>query len=146
MRVRTCAAALVAVLAATGCGSDSPDRPAPGLTAAQARSLEAPLQQARTTTAARDLGGTLRHLKAFRTRVVRLRRAGAIDAATARRMRIGAARAEARARSELAPPPVVAPEPAPPAEPVKPRKGKKAKKGKRGRGEGRWGGDEEGDD
>lgn len=137
--VRPCRAAiLAAALAFGGCGgSDEP--PQPGLSSVQAHALAVPLDQARQAGAGRDLAGTLKALRAFRARVAQLRRAGALDAATAKRLRVGAARAEARAASELAAPPPqpAATTPAPTPEP--PPKGKKKgekKHGKHGKGEG----------
>jgi hypothetical protein len=134
MRPAFCAAAVAAAVVVGACGG-SDDAPQPGLTASQAHSLAVPLDQARQAGAGRDLDGTLGRLHAFRVRVAALRRAGALDAATAKRLRVGAMRAEARARDELAPPPAQpavttpAPAPAPPK-----KKGKEKTHGKHGKG------------
>jgi hypothetical protein len=140
MRRRIGAAALAAVLVLGACGADEKKKPDPRLSAGQAHALALALDQARQAGAARDLNGALMQLRSFREQVVRLRRAGAIDAATARRMRIGAARAEAQAKTELAPPPVVQ-APAPTPEPKKDKKPKHY-----GDWQGNGGGDEGGGD
>lgn len=136
MARRSCAAIIAAALAFGGCGGS--DAPEPGLTDAQEHALAVPLDQARQAGAARDLPGTLKQLRAFRARVAQLRRSGALDAATAKRLRVGAARAEARAASELAAPPAQPAVTTPAPAPAPPGKGKKKheEKGKHGKGKG----------
>lgn len=136
MARRSCAALIAAAVAFGGCGGS--DTQEPGLTDAQEHALAAPLDQARQAGAARDLPGTLKQLRAFRARVAQLRRAGALDAATAKRLRVGAARAEARAASELAAPPAQPAVTTPAPAPAPPAKGKKKheEKGKHGKGKG----------
>ena len=106
-----------------GCGS-SDKRPEPGLTNGQVQGLVAQLEAARATAAARNVEGTKATIGKFRRSVARLRRAGAISDATARSLRVGAARVLARVESDNAAP--VAPAPTPttttPAPPGKAKK------------------------
>jgi hypothetical protein len=110
---------VVCALVAAGCGSSGKNDTTPRLSRAESQGLTAQLERARVTAAARDLAGTKAALTAFTGQVARLRRAGALSDATARSLRVGAARALARAASDSAPPPVLtetAPPPAPPSD------------------------------
>lgn len=137
MAKRWCGVILAVALACGGCGGSDKETE-PGLTASQARSLTARLDQARQAGTARDLPQTLARLRAFRARVASLRRAGALDASTARRLRLGAVRAEARANTELAAPPAVTqPAPAPKEEEKKQEEDKPGKKRQKKHGKGK---------
>jgi hypothetical protein len=128
---RALIALLVTALVA-GCGS-SGDRREPGLTSGQVQGLVAQLHGARATAAARDVEGTKAAIARFRRSVARLRRDGALSDATARSLRIGAARVLARVESDnAAPAPVATPTPAAPAPPAD-----HAKKDHKGKHEGR---------
>jgi hypothetical protein len=99
---RRLALAAVAALVATGCGSSHSKT---GLTGAQAQVLVAQLEQVRAAGVAHDAASAQARLRAFGVEVAQLRRAGALDAATAAALGTGARRAAARAATELAPPP-----------------------------------------
>jgi hypothetical protein len=102
---------------AAGCGSSGKADTRPRLTRAQSQALTAQLERARVTAAAHDVAGTNAALLAFKGQVARLRRAGALSDATARSLRVGAARALARAASDSAPPAVLTETaPAPPSD------------------------------
>jgi hypothetical protein len=135
---------VVCALAAGGCGSGGKHDSTPKITAVESRTLVAQLERARLTAAAQDLAGTKAALNAFKLQVARLRRAGALSDATARRLRIGANRVLARATSDSAAvvqPPVTptatTPAPAPPA----PRKQKGGKGDHRQKGDKKHGGE-----
>jgi hypothetical protein len=129
---------VVCVLALAGCGAAEEKDTTPQLTRAQADALVAQLERARLTAAAEDLVGTRAALAGFRGQVARLRRAGALSDATARSLRIGAARTLARAASDIAPPVQVqtqtTPAPAPPVTEPKRKGDRKGDKKKKGRG------------
>ena len=140
---RTIIALLLAAAVLAGCGSSSSK---PGLTDGQAQGLVAQLQAARAAAAAHDLAGTKAALAKFRRSIVQLRRDGDLSAATARSLRIGAARILQRVESDNAPAPVqAAPTPAQPAPPPAPHPGPKKKheekKHGKGKGHGGKGGD-----
>ena len=129
------ALAVGCALAAGGCGSS--DNATPKLTRGEADALVVQLERARLTAAAHDLAGTTAALRGFRASVARLRSAGAISAATAAALRIGAVRALDRATSDSTPPvqtettPAPAPAPEPKKEKHPPKHGKPHdKKGK----------------
>lgn len=130
---------VAAVLA--GCGSSSDDKT--GLTSGQARSLVAQLQTARSSAAARNVAATVAAIGKFRASVARLRRAGALSDATARSLRIGAARVLQRVHEDNTAPPQPAPAPQtqstpaptpPPPGKAKKDEHKKNKHGKRHKG------------
>jgi hypothetical protein len=134
---RTTIALLLAAGLLAGCGSSGDSKP--GLTDGQAQGLVAQLQAARATAAARDVAGTKAALAKFRRSVVQLRRDGDLSAATARRLRIGAARILQRVESDNAPRPVpAAPAPRQPA-PTPPGQKKKHEEKKHGKGKGHGG-------
>jgi hypothetical protein len=128
---------VAAVLA--GCGSSSDDKT--GLTSGQARSLVAQLEAARSSAAARNVAATEAAVDNFRASVARLRRAGALSDATARSLRVGAARVLQRVRDDNAPPQqpaappqtetTPAPAPPPPGQAKKKHDKEKHGKGKR---------------
>lgn len=138
MRGKRTATALLLVVALGGCGS-SGGNAGPGLTSGQAQGLVAQLEAARGAAAARNLAGTEAAINRFRRSVARLRRAGALSDASARALRIGAARVLARVKSDNAPPPqpaptqttpAPAPAPAPPGQKKKHNEPKEHKPGK----------------
>jgi hypothetical protein len=146
--------ALLLAVAAAGCGDAA--RPKAGLTNAQAQALVAQLETARSAAAAHSVDGTATAVSKFRASLTELRRAGALDGATARRLRIGVARLLARVRSDnpppVQPPPVQttpAPAPSPPGHAKhekKPKPGNGNGNGKaKGHGHGHGGGGEGGD-
>jgi hypothetical protein len=110
---------VVCALAAGGCGSGGTHDSTPRVSAIESKALVAQLERARLTAAAQDLAGTKVALNGFKLHVARLRRAGALSDATARRLRIGASRALARAASDSAAvvQPPVTPAPAAPVLP-----------------------------
>jgi hypothetical protein len=108
--------AALAALAAAGCGGSTSPKPPPALTGAQAQGLLTRLETVRAAATAGDPALTQRRLRGFVREVGRLRRAGALDAATERALLRGAAQAQAHAAVEVVPPP-------PPPEP-KPEPGK----------------------
>ena len=126
-------------LALSACGSSGDETPR--MTRAQAQALVAQLERARVTAQAGDLEGTKAALTGFRRQVARLHRAGALSDATARSLRLGAARAVARATSDATPPPAstpteTTPAPAPPAKKDEKKKHEKKPHGKKkGHGE-----------
>jgi hypothetical protein len=131
--------ALLAVAAVVaGCGSGDKE---PGLTSGQAQGLVAQLEAVRVAAAARDLTGAKAALAKFRRSVAQLRQDGSLSDATARSLRIGAARVLQRVESDNAPveeTPAVTqttPTPAPPG-PKKKDEKKKHDKGKGKHGEG----------
>jgi hypothetical protein len=129
---RTWIVLVLAVAALGGCGSGDDDEP--GLTDGQTRGLVAQLEAARTTASAGDLEGTRAALARFRSSVVRLRRSGALDDATARLLRIGAARVLERVESDNPPAATEttpAPEPSGKEEKDEKGHGKGKKKGKK---------------
>ena len=96
-----------------GCGSGGS---AHGLTEGQRAGLVAQLQAVRVPAASHDVAGAEAALRRFRASVARLQRSGALDAGTARQLRLGAARVLARVQSDNAaaqPPPVTQTTPAP---------------------------------
>ena len=104
------------------------------MTRVQAQALVAQLERARITAQAGDLTGTRAALSGFRRQVARLHRAGALSDATARSLRLGAARALAAAQNDFPPPPQAetTPAPSPPAKKEKkPKKDHPGKGGKR---------------
>jgi hypothetical protein len=126
---------VAAVLA--GCGSSSDDRA--GLTGAQARSLLAQLAAAGSSAAARNVTATEAAIDRFRRSVARLRQAGALNDATARSLRVGAARVLQRVREDNTAPPQPAPAPqtesTPAPAPLPPGQAKKKHdRGKHGKG------------
>lgn len=111
---RCCVLLAVALAVFSGCGSGS----ANGLTQGQQQALIAELEAVKASAATGDLGSTASALRKFRATVARLNRDGAISDAAARKLRVGAARILARAKSDSAPPPQptvtqTAPAPAP---------------------------------
>jgi hypothetical protein len=104
VRGKRTAISLLLVVALAGCGS-SGDNSEPGLTSGQAQGLVAQLETARAAAAARNVAATKAAIDKFRRSVARLRRAGALTDTQARALRVGAARALARVRSDNAPPP-----------------------------------------
>jgi hypothetical protein len=134
---RTSIVVLLIAAAPASCGS-SEDEP-PGLTSRQAQGLVAELEAARSTAAAGDVARTKEAMGKFRRSVIRLRRAGALDDATARSLRIGASRVLRRVESDSAPPAQPAPStqteatPAPEAE-AEPSGEKKRGKGNKKQG------------
>jgi hypothetical protein len=122
---RTSIALLLAAVGFAGCGSSGSDR-TPGLTNGESRALIAQLEAARSSAATHDVAATKAALAKFRASVVHLRRAGAISDATARSLRVGAARVLKRVQTDNAPPPqptapgatqtTPAPAPQPPAQ------------------------------
>jgi hypothetical protein len=133
--------ALLLVAGLAGCGSSGEKKHA-GLTTGQSQALVAQLETARTSASARNVAGTKTAIDKFRRSVAQLRRSGAISDATARSLRIGAARVLERVRSDSAPPPQPAvtqttPAPAPPPPGQKKKHDEKKKHGKgHGHGEG----------
>ena len=106
---------LCAALAA-GCGGGS-DK---GLTSGQRSGLIAQLEAVRASAAAGNVNGTTTAIRRFRVSVARLERAGALTAAQAHALRLGAMRVLARVRNDHPAPqpqptPTPAPAPAPPA-------------------------------
>jgi hypothetical protein len=97
------AAAALALL--PGCGGSDKKASARGLTGAQAQALLSRVQTIRAAAAAHDLQTTQSRLSDFDREVAQLRSAGALDPQTAASLHVGAARAAARAATELAPPP-----------------------------------------
>ena len=140
---------MVVTLAATGCGSSSSgDRV--GLTAGQRQALVGRLEAVRSAAGAHDLPAARAALDEFRQSVVQLRRAGALDDATARSLRIGAARLLSRVRRDNPPapaptPPATQSTPAP-APPGPPGQKKKHDEKKPGHGNAKHGHGEEGGD
>jgi hypothetical protein len=134
---------LVVAAVAAGCGS-SPSSDQAGLTNGQAQALVSQLEAARSAAAARDVAGTEAAIDKFRRSIARLRRSGTLSDATARSLRVGAARVLARVRSDSKPPPAppaTAPAPVPPGQ----KKKHDAEKNHKGKGRGHHG-DEEGGD
>jgi hypothetical protein len=128
----------IALLLATGlagCGS-SGDNNQPGLTNGQAQALVSRLESVRSSASARNVAGTKTALAKFRGTVVSLRRSGAISDATARSLRIGAARVLARVKSDNAPPPQPVTTSTPAPAPVAPGPKKKHDQKKPGKGKG----------
>jgi hypothetical protein len=121
--------ALLLAAAVVGCGSAA-QKARPGLTSGQASALVKRLEAVRTTAAGGDVAATEAALGRFRAEVTRLRQVGALSDATARRLRIGAARVLARMKSDSAPAPApttqTTPAPAPP--PPQPKQQKHADK------------------
>jgi hypothetical protein len=138
---RTCIALLLVAGLLAGCGSSGNSQPR--LTKVQAQSLAAELDAARVSAAGRDVAGTQAALAKFRRSVAQLRRAGALSDATARSLRVGAARVLQRVRSDNPPPAATQPAPAPTKPPPGP--GKKHEK-KHGKGKKHGEGDGEGGD
>jgi hypothetical protein len=142
---------LLLVAALAGCGS-SGHNSNPTLTTGQAQGLVAQLEAARAAAAAGNVAGTEAAIARFRGSVVRLRRAGALSDASARVLRIGAARVLARVKSENATPQAPAaqaqptPAPAPAPAPAPPGHAKKHNEGKPGKDHGKGHGDGEGGD
>jgi hypothetical protein len=108
---RACIAVVLVAGLLAGCGSSG--NSTPRLTKVQAQSLAAELEAARVTAAGHDVAGTQAALAKFRRSVAQLRRDGALSDATARSLRIGAARVLQRVRSDNPPPAVTQPAPAP---------------------------------
>jgi hypothetical protein len=104
--------ALLLAAAVAGCGSGG-ETAQPGLTNRQAAGLVAQLEAVRSSAGAANVAATEAALSRFRAAVARLRRTGALSDATARRLRIGAARVLARVKSDSAPEPPPTPAPAP---------------------------------
>ena len=136
MRSTRTGIALLLAAAVAGCGSSGRDEQ-PGLTPGQAQGLVSQLEAVRATAAARDVAGAKAALAKFRRSVMQLRRAGALSDATARSLRIGAARVLARVESDNtapAPAPVTqaqtTPAPAPPGHATKHHAKHHEKKGK----------------
>jgi hypothetical protein len=128
---RGIAPVVVCALVAAGCGSSGKTDTTPRLTRADSRALVAQLERARVSADAHDLAGTKTALQGFKAQVAKLRRAGALTDATARSLRIGAARALARATSDSAPPPApIQTTPAPAPAPPKDKKHEKKDHGK----------------
>jgi hypothetical protein len=108
---------VICALVAAGCGSSGKNDTAPRLSRVESRALTAQLERARVTAAAHDLAGTKAALLAFQDQVARLQRARALSDATTRSLRVGAARALARAASDSGPPPALTQAaPAPPSD------------------------------
>src|SRR3954452_12913109 len=108
---RALVVAAVAALCITGCGSgDKPPARQPGLTAAQRAGLMTRLERVRAAATSGDRPLTQQRLRGFAREVARLQRDNGLDAASARALQTGAARALARAAVEVVPPP---PAPAP---------------------------------
>jgi hypothetical protein len=116
--------ALLLAAAVAGCGSGG-NGARPGLTSGQAAGLVRQLEAVRTTAAAGDVAATESAIGRFRTEVARLRRGGALSDASARRLRLGAARVLARVKSDNAPPPAPAPTTQTTPAPAPPPKDKK---------------------
>jgi hypothetical protein len=130
---RTGIAVLLAAGVLAGCGSGSCDQP--GLTRGQAQGLTAQLEAARVAAAAGDVAATQAALAKFRGSVTRLRRVGSLSDATARSLRVGAARVLQRVRSDSAPPPQpAATQPAPAPAPPPPKHEKKHEQKGHGKG------------
>jgi hypothetical protein len=145
VRAKRTAAVLLLVVGLGGCGSSS-DKGSPDLTSGQAQGLVAQLETARAAAGARNVAATEAAIGRFRHSVARLRRAGALSDATARTLRIGAARVLARVTSDNAPAPQTTPAPAattpaPAPAPGPPRHEKKHKEHKPGKGHGGGEGD-----
>jgi hypothetical protein len=134
---------VVCALAAGGCGSGAKPDSTPKITAVESKTLVAQLERARLTAAAQDLAGTKAALNAFKLQVARLRRAGALSDATARRLRIGANRVLARATSDSAAvvQPPVTPTATTPAPAPAPRKQKGGKGDHKQKGDKKHGGE-----
>ena len=107
MRGSRTSIALLLAAALAGCGSSGDKQP--GLTGGQAQGLVTQLEAARVAAGARDVAATKAAIGKFRSSVARLRGAGALSDATARSLRIGAARILERVQSDNAAP--VAPAP-----------------------------------
>jgi hypothetical protein len=101
----------------------------------QSQALVAQLDAARVAAASRDVGATKTALAKFRSSVAQLRRDGALSDATARSLRIGAARVLQRVESDNPPQPVQQATPTAPAPPP-PGKAKKHEE-KHGHGKGK---------
>jgi hypothetical protein len=126
--------ALLLVAGLAGCGSSGNDEQ-PGLTSGEAQGLVAQLEAARVSAAARDVAGTKAAIVKFRRSVAQLRRDGALSNATARALRIGAARLVERVTSDNAPPAQSSPTPATETAPQPPgQKKKHDEKKKHGKG------------
>jgi hypothetical protein len=125
--------ALLLVAGLAGCGSSGNDQQ-PGLTSGQAQGLVAQLEAARVSAAARDVAGTKAAIVKFRRSVARLRRDGALSDATARALRIGAARLVQRVTSDNAPPAQPSPALATGTAPQPPGQKKKHEEKKHGKG------------
>lgn len=121
---------LLIAAALAGCGGAA--QHPPGLSPAQSRALVAQLETARRAAAAGNVTATQAALARFKQQVAALRRAGRLSDATARQLRLGAARVLARVRSDSTPAPQPAPQttpaPAPPT-PLPPGQAKKHDKG-----------------
>jgi hypothetical protein len=133
--------AVVCALVLGGCGSAHDNGTEPQMTRVQSEALVAQLERARVTATAGDLAGTRAALSGFRAQVARLRRAGAINRATAAALRTGAIRTLARATSDSAPPvqTQTTPAPAPAPKAQKKHPGKQDKKHGKGKGKGEGG-------
>lgn len=130
---RTGIAVLVVAVGLAGCGSDGGQA---GLTSAQQKALVAQLEAARGTAAAHDVAGTKAAVDKFRASVARLRRGGSLSDATARSLRIGAARLLQRVQSDNPPAAQIAPAPQTQTTPVPLPPGQKKKHDKKpGKGE-----------
>jgi hypothetical protein len=133
--------ALLVALGLAGCGSSGGDGDA-GLTRAQRSILVAQLEATRGSVAARNVAGTKAAVDKFRGTVARLRRAGALSDATARALRVGAARLLERVRSDNAraapatttPQTQTTPAPAPPPPGQKKKHNEKKKHDDKGKG------------
>jgi hypothetical protein len=101
--------AAAALAALPGCGGGSEKQP-PALSGPQAQGLLTRVDRIRASAAAGDLAATESRLRGFAREVRRLQASGALDAARAQALLTGAARAAARAQTEVVPP---APPPAP---------------------------------
>jgi hypothetical protein len=147
VRAKRTTIALLLAAGLAGCGSSGDN--APALTDGQVQGLVVQLESARAAAAAGNVAGTKVALERFRASVARLRRGGALTDDAARALRIGAARALARVKTDNAAPAPVptaaatqttpAPAPAPPGQ----KKKKKEDKQKAGKGHGnKHGGDD----
>lgn len=136
MRASRTGIALLVALGLAGCGSSGGDGHG-GLTRAQRSALVAQLEGARGSAAARDVAATTAAVDKFRGLVARLRRSGALSDATARSLRIGAARLLQRVRSDNAPAATTQTQTAPAPAPLPPRKqNKHGEKKKHDKGKG----------
>jgi hypothetical protein len=129
--------ALLLTAGLAGCGS-SGDNQKSGLTNGQAQALVAQLEAVRGSASARNVAGTKAAIDKFRRSVAGLRRSGAVSDATARSLRIGAARVLQRVQSDNAPPPQPAVTQTTPA-PLPPGQKKKHDEKKHGKGKGHGG-------